>query len=99
MIVPLSVQITRADEPSSFEMPFVDTILPTTTPPRYHVVARMLDIENRHILSYEFWSMEDAQRDDWEKVGRVTHTDPRQHVDELRRLRDKLDELLGDAPS
>jgi hypothetical protein len=99
VIVPLSMQIERVDKSSDFEMPFVDSVLPTSSAPRYHVVARMLDVEKERITSYEFWSMEDPQRDDWERVGQITHTDPHLHVVALRRLRDSLDELLKDAPS
>jgi hypothetical protein len=61
---------------------------------RYHVTAVLLDTERRRTTSYEFWSMVDPNRDDFENVGRITHAPTSAQLEKLRGLRDALNEIL-----
>jgi hypothetical protein len=91
----LELRIERNDTPESFAMPDDGSILSSTpTSPRHHVVATVLDTDRDTVLSYEFWSMVDPSRSDFDREGRITIKPTSEQLERLRHLRDELDEIL-----
>jgi hypothetical protein len=94
---PLQLIIKRNDGPAWEEMPSDGTVLPVTpTPLRYHVVATVLDTDRKRTISYEFWSMIEPSENPFEDIGRITMAPTSAQIENLRGLRDALNEILED---
>jgi hypothetical protein len=95
-VIPLRFEIERLTEDFDPEAP-VGVIVKTPPPPRYRVTATLLDADRSAVVSYEFHSMVDRTRDAYERFGSITHSDVSGHLEHLRRVRDEINELLGES--
>jgi hypothetical protein len=93
---PLQLTIERVDAPFSFDPSIRSAVASLPAPPRYHVTAVLLDVERRRTISYDFFSMVDPSKDDFENVRRTTVASVWAQIEKLRGLRDALNEILED---
>lgn len=95
---PLELRIEHIIDPASFEID--GEAFAHSFAARYRITAVVLDAENRRTLSYEFSSMieaaHDEARDPYVKAGKITIAPTSAQLEKLRKLRDALNELLGE---
>jgi hypothetical protein len=96
MIIPVRIDVERREAPESYSDGTFLFGADNPQEPIYVVKAQAIDTDKKIFREYRFHSMADKLQEDWSSVGVVSHTSIEAHVGYLRKLRDQLNEILGD---
>jgi hypothetical protein len=93
MNIPIKITISEKEKSEGFR---TDLPLAVQPPPTYEVIALVLDTEREQTRAYTFHSLVDKTKPTSHEIGEIVITPFSHHEDYLRKVRDEIDELLGD---